>query len=213
MESGGYTYARLKTRGEEIWLAATDLRAKPGERLTIGLDMPMRDFHSRTLNRDFPLIYFVSRVARDGEALAPSSERVQPPSELAMETSHAAATPPSSGPSAGPAPAQVASVEPPAGGLAIADVWAQRAALDGQVVVIRGQVVKANGAIMGRNWFHLQDGSGRAADGTNDVTVTTAEVVRVGDVITVSGTLATGKDFGAGYAYDAIVENARVVGR
>jgi len=77
-------------------------------------------------------------------------------------------------------------------------------------VVVRGQVVKANNAIMGRNWFHLQDGSGKADDGTNDLTITTEDVVTVGDIVTVSGTLTVDKDFGAGYAYDAIIENATI---
>ena len=63
---------------------------------------------------------------------------------------------------------------------------------------------------MGVNWFHLQDGSGKAEDGTNDLTVTTDAVVKVGDVVTVTGILATKKDFGAGYAYEAILEKATV---
>ena len=69
MDSGGYTYVRLKTSTDEVWLAATDLKTKAGDRLTVGLDVPMQNFHSKTLNRDFPLIYFVSRVAREGESL------------------------------------------------------------------------------------------------------------------------------------------------
>jgi hypothetical protein len=64
---------------------------------------------------------------------------------------------------------------------------------------------------MGRNWFHLQDGSGDTAKGTHDLAVTTAATVKIGDIVTVSGTLASGKDFGAGYAFDAIIEQATVV--
>jgi hypothetical protein len=77
---------------------------------------------------------------------------------------------------------------------------------------VHGKVVKFNGGIMGKNWFHLQDGTGTASDGTHDITVTTPEdvVVKVGDTVTVTGTVGIDKDFGAGYVYGAIVENARL---
>ena len=68
--------------------------------------------------------------------------------------------------------------------------------------------MKSNPEIMGTNWLHIQDGSGTADARTNDLTVTTSDSAKVGDVVTVTGTLATKKDFGAGYAYDAIVEKA-----
>ena len=62
---------------------------------------------------------------------------------------------------------------------------------------------------MGKNWVHLQDGTGSRQDGTNDITVTTdAGAAKLGDVLTATGTLAIDKDFGAGYRYGAIVEGA-----
>jgi hypothetical protein len=206
MDSGGYTYVRLKTSSDEMWLAATDLKTKAGDRLTVGLDVPMRNFHSKTLDRDFPLIYFVSRVARDGESLEAAGATTGMP----MGASHDSTAVSSS--ALGPAPAAraVDPVAPPPGGVSIADLWAKRSELAGQDVVVRGRVVKANTAIMGRNWFHLQDGSGKADDGTNDMTITTDEIVTVGDVVTVSGMLTVDKDFGAGYAYDAIIENGTI---
>jgi len=109
------------------------------------------------------------------------------------------------------APAVVEPVAAPPGGISIADVWARRKALSGTTVTVRGQVVKVNNQILDRNWIHLQDGSGSAADRTNDLTITTDAVVKLGDVVTFTGVLATGKDIGAGYAYDAIVENGKVV--
>jgi hypothetical protein len=96
-------------------------------------------------------------------------------------------------------------------GLAIADVWARRAALHGQEVTVRGRVVKVNNQIMGRNWVHLQDGSGSESDSTHDLTITTDALVATGDIITVAGVLAADKDFGSGYMYDVILENGRVI--
>jgi hypothetical protein len=111
----------------------------------------------------------------------------------------------------GAAPPAVEPVAPPAGGLAIADVWARRAALHGQEVTVRGRVVKVNNQIMGRNWVHLQDGSGSESDSTHDLTITTDALVATGDIITVAGVLAADKDFGSGYMYDVILENGRVI--
>jgi hypothetical protein len=199
MNAGGYTYARLQAEGrDDVWIAASEFPAKTGERLTVALDMPVDNFESKTLNRTFPRVYFVASVNGGGQA---------------------GAAPPSSGPpslmaSHGSAPAASINVEPvapPPGGLSIADIWAQRKALDGKDVTLRGTVVKVNSGILERNWIHLQDGSGSAGDRTNDLTVTTTDEVKVGDVITVKGVLATGRDIGAGYAYDAIVENAKIV--
>jgi hypothetical protein len=75
-------------------------------------------------------------------------------------------------------------------------------------VVVRGKVVKYNPGIMGKNWIHLRDGSGAAADGTNDVLVTTAHQAKLGDVLTVKGVVRTDKDFGSGYSYKVLIEEA-----
>jgi hypothetical protein len=198
MNSGGYTYALVKAAPKDVWIAATEQPLKVGERITAAIDMPMENFNSKTLNRSFPLIYFVSGVTREGEAM-PAAGAGAP----ALAASHGSA----------PASAVAQVVEPIApapGGVTIAQVWAQRKTLSGKVVVVRGKVVKVNNEIMGSNWFHIQDGSGTAKDGTNDLTITTNATVNVGDIVTISGTLATDKDFGAGYAYDVIVEKATV---
>lgn len=203
MNSGGYTYLRLEDGGRSVWAAAMEFPVKTGERLTVPLESPMPDFTSRTLNRTFPLVYFVSQVARDGEALSPSA------GAPGMASSHGDS--PGAGPQTGSGAGPVEPIAPPAGGLSIADVWAKRQELGGSRVTVRGKVVKVNNAILGRNWLHLQDGSGSAGAGTNDLTVTTNAKVQVGDVVTVTGTLVLGKDFGAGYAYDVIIEDAAVV--
>jgi RecJ-like exonuclease len=87
-------------------------------------------------------------------------------------------------------------------------LYAQKDALSGKRVQVSGKVVKVNNGIMGKNFFHLQDGSGKA--GTNDLTVTTQETVHVGDQVVVTGLVAVNRDFGAGYSYPLIVEEATV---
>jgi hypothetical protein len=145
-----------------------------------------------------PLASAPPAVAGDGQVVSGAPANAAAPQ---MMTSHAPAAPATT----------VEPIAPAPGGMSIADVWSQRKALDAKAVTVRGKVVKVNNQILGRNWIHLQDGSGSAADRTNDLTVTTDASVKVGDIITVTGVLATGKDIGAGYAYDAIVENAKVV--
>ncbi len=94
-----------------------------------------------------------------------------------------------------------------------AEVWAQQANLDGKTVPVRGVVVKYNGGVMGKNWLHLQDGSGNAGQGTNDITVTSLDEAAKGDTVTIRETVRTNKDFGAGYTYPMMVEDAKVLAR
>ncbi len=196
MDSGGYTYAKLKGEKDEVWVAAPQFDAKDGETISVSLDMPMADFESKTLNRTFPMLYFVQAVARNGQPLSAGNAPAAP----ALMGSHGAT-----------AAAPVAQkLDPPVGGVSVADVFAKQAALSGKPVTVRGTVVKFNGGIMDRNWLHIQDGSGSADSGTNDLTVTTDAIVKVGDVVTLAGIVGTKKDFGFGYAYDVIVEKATV---
>jgi hypothetical protein len=82
------------------------------------------------------------------------------------------------------------------------------AKLDKQKVVIKGKVVKVSSGIMGKNWIHLQDGTGSAAKGTHDLVFTSKDTAKMGDVVTASGTLGKDRDFGSGYKYSVIVEDA-----
>jgi hypothetical protein len=101
-------------------------------------------------------------------------------------------------------------IEKAAGGKTVAEVFAEKDQLAGANVTIRGKVVKTNAGVMGKNWLHVRDGSG--AEGTNDLTVTTASVLpEVGSTVVVSGPLTLDKDFGMGYQYDVIIEDAEVV--
>lgn len=197
MDSGGYTYARLSAAGkDDAWVAAPQFDAKVGETVSVSLDMPMAGFESKTLKRTFPMLYFVSEVARNGKPLTGAGGAA--PSAPSMASSHGG----------GAGAPKVEKMDPPAGGLSVADVFAKKATLGGKPVVVRGTVVKFNGGIMDRNWIHLQDGSGSAEAKTNDLTITTDAEVKVGDVVTMSGVVGLERDFGAGYAYDVILEKA-----
>jgi hypothetical protein len=99
-------------------------------------------------------------------------------------------------------------IETPAGGKTVADLYSEKGSLSGHAVVVRGKVVKFTPNVMGKNWIHVRDGTG--VDGTNDLTVTTNSVVKIGDTVVASGVLALDRDFGFGYVYDIIIEDAEV---
>jgi hypothetical protein len=92
----------------------------------------------------------------------------------------------------------------------VSEIYEMAGKLDKKTVSVRGKVVKVSKGIMGKNWVHLQDGSGDAGTGTNNLVATTQDVPKVGDVVTAKGTLYKDKDFGAGYLYKVIVEEATV---
>jgi len=104
--------------------------------------------------------------------------------------------------------AEAGTAEASAEALKVEDLYSQKSDLGGKTVTIKGKVVKFTAGIMGKNWIHLQDGSG--APGTNDITVTTDGFAEVDNSVTVTGVLSTDKDFGYGYKYSVIIEDAKV---
>jgi hypothetical protein len=196
MDASNYTYVRVKTAGGDVWAASAKFKVAVGERVVVSLEQPMQNFHSQTLNRDFPLIYFTSGIAREGEPLPAATMPGHPPMGGGQPAAATTVTEP---------------IAPPEGGTTVAKVWTNKTALAGKTVTVRGRVVKYNGGILGKNWLHIQDGSGNAKDGTHDLTITTTDLVKVGDVVTAVGTVAVARDFGAGYAYPVMIEGAKVV--
>lgn len=209
MDAASYTYVLLDTGSEKIWAASNTFEVAVGDRLSAPLETPMANFHSPSLNRDFPLIYFASSVSRDGQPVpATSPPGGAPAGQPAMMRSSGSGHPPMT-----QAEAVTEKIAPAPGGTTIADIWANRQALGGKPVTVRGKVVRFNGGILDRNWIHLQDGTGKADDGTNDILVTTSATAKVGDIVTATGTILIDKDFGAGYTYAVLVENATIEAR
>ncbi len=202
MDSGGYTYLRLATGSGAQWAAVPQAKVAVGDTVTIANAMPMNNFESTTLHRTFDSILFGSLA---GGAAGPGA----PPNP------HAAGGAGPSGSTGTPATSPVALAAPIAraagpDGRNVAEVHAQKAALVNKAVAVRGRVTKYNGGIMGKNWLHLQDGSGTAGTSDFDLVVTTSATAAVGDVVVVRGAVHTDKDFGAGYVFAVIIEDATV---
>ncbi len=199
MNAGNYTYVRVDTGKEEIWAAATRFDVAVGDTVVVPLEMPMQDFYSESLDRTFPVVYFTSRILREGETDPSAMPAGHPPVTGETIPAHDSSA-------QAPEP-----VEPAEGGVTVGQIWSETAKLADTSITVRGRVVKFNGGILGTNWIHLQDGTGSAIDGTHDLTVTTLGTASVGDVITAKGTLVTDKDFGAGYTYAVLLENAELI--
>jgi hypothetical protein len=90
----------------------------------------------------------------------------------------------------------------------VAEIVGGRTDLKDKTVVVRGKVVKFTPGVMGRNWVHVRDGSGSAADNTHDLVVTTKDETAIGAVVVARGTVRTDVQIGAGYSYKVLVEDA-----
>jgi hypothetical protein len=219
LDAPPYSYLRLETDKGETWAAVPKTDMGNGTEVTVAGAMPMSDFESKTLKRKFPVVYFgtlagadpaAARTAANSGPMAPMAPMGAPVGgpmggpPPGMAAQHAAAA-------AGPSDVGNVKVPKASGPDArtVAEVFAQRAALKEKPVSIRGKVVKYNEGIMGRNWIHIRDGSGTAGK-DNDLTITTSERANIGDVILVKGIVRVEKDFGAGYAYPVIIEDAKL---
>jgi hypothetical protein len=194
MDAAGYTYMRLKTAKGEIWAAVQKATVKKGSEVTVLNAVSMDGFESRTLKRKFDHIVF---------------------GNLGIGSSGAADLPPVASGHPAPVDRQVQTtikVKKAEGADAktVAEIFAGKASLKDTSVAVRGKVVKYNPGIMGKNWMHLRDGSGSPEKKDDDITVTTLDPAAVGDVVLVRGTVHLDRDFGAGYAYPVIIEDAKV---
>jgi hypothetical protein len=197
MNSGGYTYALVDAGDKKLWAAAPQFSLKVGDSLAVADPMPMPNYHSKTLNRDFELVYFTGNVKVNGIPPGTGTKSVQLPKNH----------PPIAGATAKPT-INLSGIKKAAGGKTIAEIFVDKAKLKGKQVKVRGRVVKYNGDIMGKNWIHIQDRTGSAD--SNDLTVTTASKAKVGDTVLVTGTVATDRDFGSSYTYSVMIEDAKL---
>ncbi len=222
MDSGGYTYLQIDTGSAKPWIAIPQSKVAVGEEVSCRPGMVMKNFSSKTLNRTFASIIF-----SEGLVQAAASPHLGPKqtnsgadsfaSAIAAEgqepQAHQVQAAGSGGSLGAITPFADISVDKAEGenGYRVGDIFSKKEALNGKTLRIRGQVVKFSPMIMGRNWIHLQDGSGDPTTNSHDLVITSNDSVKVGDTVTMEGVLAANKDFGAGYKYEAIVESAKVV--
>ncbi len=210
--TAGYTYVLVDTGRQQAWAVTTQFPVRKGDAVTVNSGMPMARYHSQSLNRDFAVVYFAASITVAGAAGA--AVPALPPGHPALPGEPAPVLPPGHPSLTGsPAPAAVdlTGVKRAAGGKTIQEIFAAKSALAGKAVAVRGRVVKYSAMVMGKNWLHIRDGSGGAETKDNDLTVTTSTPAKLGDTVLVTGVVATDKDFGAGYKYPVILDDAQVI--
>ncbi len=196
MNSGGYTYICIEKDGKKTWAAVLETKVAVGQDVVLQPGYEMINFTSKTLNRTFDKIIFST-----GMVLQEGTTEMKSFHGKSMVSKGAGA----------PSDEKI-KVEKAAGSNAytVAELYVKKNELDKKSIVVKGKVVKVSSGIMGKNWLHIQDGSGTSESGNNDLVVTTSEIAAVGDIVTVTGNLYKDKDFGSGYKYDVIVEEASI---
>lgn len=199
MNSGGYTYMRLMIGKDNIWVAVPQMNIKVGDDIVLLPGNKMKNFHSKTLNRTFGTIIFSPGPVDGGGSHA--SMGSNPHTADKKAASHGKTVAPMD---------QEIKVEKAQGedAFTIADIYQKADELNDKPVKVRGKIVKVARNIMGKNWIHIQDGTGSVDKYNFDLTVTTSASPQTGDVVTITGTLHKDKDFGFGYHYNVIVEDA-----
>ncbi len=190
-QTGGYTYLLVQESNQEYWLAVSKTDVKVGEKIYFREAMEMKDFESKELNRVFESIFFVDQISREPISAETKKAEVIAKRKEGMQKL-----------------LDSIKISPVAGGHSIGELYENAEKYNQQTVKVRGQVVKVNLDIMDRNWVHLMDGT--KGDNRSDLTFTTMDIVKVGDTVTFEGVLAIDREFGAGYVYPLIVENAEL---
>ena len=212
--TAGYTYVFVDTGSKKVWAAAMQFAVKVGDSVAFPAGQPMPNYHSKSMNRDFDVVYFTGDVTvNEGDSKAvgstPALPAGHPPLPGATTSGLPPGHPPLTGATASPK-VDLTGIKRADGGKTIQEIFAAQSKLAGKPVSVRGKVVKYNAEIMGKNWLHIQDGSGSAEKSNNDLTVTTTTPAKVGDTVLVTGSVTTNKDFGAGYKYTVILDDAKV---
>lgn len=192
IQGSSYTYIKANENMAEKWMAVSRQDVQTGAVYYYDEALPMNNFHSKEIDRTFDEIYFVNTIS------------TTPIAQGQMKTMEG---------HAGKVDNQQNSaitLEKKAGEITVAQIFANRNDYSGKEIEIRGIVVKVNEQVMGKNWIHIQDGTNDS--GNFDLTVTSADLPAVNDEITIKGKIILNKDFGYGYTYEVIMEDAVVIG-
>ncbi|WP_457743760.1 OB-fold nucleic acid binding domain-containing protein [Sulfurimonas sp.] len=179
LNSGGYTYMKVKDGNNIYWIAMTQRNAKVGDTIKYDEQGWMKNFHSKTLNRTFDNILFAGEVTTKTQA-----QKLQAIKPNIMGSKYQTK-----------------------GTITIAELFKNRDTYVGKTVTVRAKVTKVSKQIMKLNWIHLEDGS--RFSNMDDLVFTSSNAApKVGDIVYAKGTVVKDKDFGYGYFYPLIIQEA-----
>jgi hypothetical protein len=196
LQTDNYSYIKYTQDGNEFWGAVAARAIEKGETYYYRDAMEMKNFESKSLNRVFPSIWFINNIFDE----LPNESVKEPGKSENLAMGHNKAE---------DIHEQI-KVEKAENGYSLAEIFENKTDLKGKDVLVRGRVVKLNKNIMNTNWVHIQDGT--SYNNLFDLTITTPQTINfeLGDVVTFKGRLSLNKDFGYGYKYDYIIENAEI---
>lgn len=195
LHTSKYTYLNVTEDGLMTWIAIPKKEVKKGGTYYYRGGLKKTNFKSVEYDRVFETLYLVSDVSED-PGMSDMTAGGSPHANMSAD--------------AGDAPIeQNTKIDPVTGGITIAELLENRKKYEGKTVRIKGRCVKLNNMIMNRNWIHLQDGT--LKDKSIDLTITTTENIALGAIVAVEGIITLNKDFGAGYKYDIIMEDATLI--
>jgi hypothetical protein len=192
LQTTKYTYLLVDEGKTEKWLALTKMEAQKGDVYFYKDGYEMNAFVSKELGRTFESVFFLDKIGN-------SAKEILEGRVLSGDK---------------PVKAEVRKYElniPQAeGGIRIAGLFENKQEYQGKRVKLKAQVVHFNSSIMNRNWIHLQDGT--EFSGKYDLTATSESLtVSVGQIVTLEGTLELDQDFGAGYYYEILLTDIKIV--
>lgn len=185
-KAGIYNYVKVEENDREYWIAIPEKDIKIGETYYYKGGMKMVNFESKELNKIFEEVWFIDDLFD-----------IEPKVHSTVNTKKNTAS----------SPMEI--IEQPENGTSIEDLLRNSESFLNKTVVIRGKVVKVNSNILDRNWVHLKDGT--SFNSKTEVTITTLDTVKVGDIVTYRGQVTLNKDFGYGYVYPILIEDGKLV--
>lgn len=188
LQAERYTYLKVTEKADTFWIASTKFEPKKGNTYFYRGGLLKTNFESIEHKRTFDRIFLVSSIM---DAAAHPGGNIDNIEEL---------------PSAPVAPTATKKI---AGTIKLNDLLKSKESFSGKVIIVSGKIVKANYGIMGKNWYHIQDGT-KAGGKNSDLTITSAENLPMNANVNFEGKIYLNKDFGAGYKYDIIMEEAKM---
>ncbi len=183
LNGGGYTYLQIEdTFKKTYWAALEGVKIEKGTEVRFSEEMRIQNFESKSLNRTFDDIIFASNLQYRSNV--PESANLALVTEVVKESPYKQKDT-----------------------LSVKEALEKRVSLKDKTIAIRGKVVKASSNILERNWIHIQDGTGEGNE-VGRIVFTSKELPKVGDIVTARGVVNVDKNFGSGYMYQIIIENA-----
>ena len=196
LQTTKYTYLRVLGDAGEKWLALPSMQAKVDDAISYGGGLIMNDFQSKELKRTFSEVLFLSELGNTAKPGAIDSYTEPAPEAKTISQKQ-------------PIMKQEVAVSRNKDDVSISDLYKNKKSYSGKTVKVKGKVTKVTMGVMHKNWIHIQDGTENS--GKFDLTLTTEENIKNGDIVRMEGKISLDKDFGYGYFYEVLMEDAKPV--